>query len=189
MHVAPRSVDLPATPSNAPTTTPTRALLVSAALAAVQAGVFLALLPVLGTVAPLAPPIYAILASANTAFPLLARVLTRAPGTATITAGITALLVVSFSPIGLLSAAPLLTVGIVFDLVARRGSVTTRRLVLGAAAVAVALFAISLAVFSPDHLTPWMLGATLAGRLLGEGAVAVLVSATARLLQRAGVGR
>ncbi|WP_102193731.1 hypothetical protein [Microbacterium aurantiacum] len=169
--------------------TPTRALLVSAALAAVQTGMFLALLPVLAAAAPAAPPLYALLASANTAMPLLARILTRATGTATITAGITAIMVVAFSPIGLLSAVPLLTAGIVFDLVTWKGPVSTRRLTVGAAAVAVALFAISLAAFSPEHLTPFVLTATLAGRLIGESVVAVLVSTIARMLRRAGVGR
>lgn len=151
--------------------------------------VFLALLPFLAALAPVAPPLYALLASVNTAVPLLARLLTRAPGTATVTAGITALVVVSFSPIGLLSSVPLLAAGIVFDLVAGRGPVSGRRLALGAVAVAVVLFALSLAVFSPEHLTPGMLAATLAGRLVGEALVVSLVRAVHRLLRRAGVGR
>lgn len=167
--------------------TPTRALLIAAAFAAVQAAIFLALLPVLSLTAPSMPPVYAVLAGVNTALPFLARVITRAPGTATITAGVTAILVVALSPLGLLSAVPLLTAGVVFDLVCGRSAVSTRRLIVGGAAVAVALFLISLAVFSPEHLAPWMLAATLLGRLLGEGVVVVLVSATTRLLRRAGI--
>ena len=161
----------------------------SAALAAVQTGIFLVLLPVLAVAAPAAPPLYAVLASANTALPLLARIMTRAAGTATITAGITAIMVVAFSPIGLLSAVPMLAAGIVFDLVTWKGPVSKRRLIVGAAAVAVALFVISLAAFSPEHLAPFVLTATLIGRLIGEGVIAVLVSTIARLLRRAGVGR
>ncbi|WP_350353255.1 hypothetical protein ABS642_10280 [Microbacterium sp. A8/3-1] len=181
MHAAPYS--------SVAASTPTKALLVSAALAAVQTGLFLLLLPALATLAPAAPPLYALVASANTALPMLARILTRGAGTATITAGITTVMVVAFSPIGILSAVPLLTAGAVFDLVAWKGAVSTRRLVLGAAAVGVALFVISLAVFSPEHLVPGMLMATLIGRLAGEAVIAVTVSATVRLLRRAGVGR
>lgn len=154
-----------------------------------QVVIFLALLPVLTAVAPSAPPVYALLASANTAMPMLARIVTRAVGAATITAGITAIIVVAFSPLGLLSGVPLLAAAVVFDLVAWKGAVSTRRLVFGAAAVAVTLFTISLAVFSPEHLALGILAATLIGRLIGEGVVAAAVREISRLLRQAGVGR
>lgn len=154
-----------------------------------QAILFLALLPVLSAAASSMPPVYALLAGLNTVALFLARTITRAPGTATITAGITAALVVAASPLGLLSAVPLLTAGAVFDVIAWKGAVSTGRLFIGAGAVAITLFLISLAVFSAEHLTPEMLAATLAGRLLGEAAAALLVSATTRNLRRAGVGK
>ena len=169
--------------------TPTRVLLVAAAFAAVQTAIFLALLPVLGAVAPSAPPVYALLASAPTAMPMLARIITGSVGAATITSAITAFLVVAFSPTGVLSAVPLLAAGIAFDLVAWKGTVSTPRLFVAAAAVAVVLFVISLAVFSPEHLTLAVLSATLIGRLVGEGVIAIVVREVARLLRQAGVGR
>lgn len=180
-------------PSHSRSTTrpaaPTRALLIAAAFAALQTGLFLAVLPVLSVTAPTAPPVYALIAGVNTVLPFLARVVTRTPGTATITAAVAAVLVVALSPLGLIAAVPLLATGVVFDLICGRSSVSNRRLVVGAAVVAVVLFGLSLAVFSPEHLAPWMLAATLAGRLVGEGVAVVVVIAVARLLRRAGVAR
>jgi hypothetical protein len=168
-------------------TIPTRALLISAAFASVQAIIYLALVPVLSAAAAAMPPVYALLAGVTTVAPLLTRVVTRVPGTALITAAITSALVVAVSPLGLLSAVPFLTAGLVFDLIARRGAVSTVRIFVGAAAVAVALFLISIPVFSAEHLTFGILAATLFGRLGGEGAAALLVSVTVRTLRRAGV--
>lgn len=167
---------------------PTRTLLIAAAFASVQALVYVALIPILTVAATTMPPAYALLAGATTVGPFLARIVTRTPGAALITAGITAILVVAVSPIGLLTAVPFLTAGVVFDLVVGRGAVSTARLFVAAGAVALALFLISLPVFSAEHLTFVMLAATLLGRLGGEGAAALLVSLIVRALRRVGIG-
>lgn len=171
---------------------PTSALLVSAALGAIQALVFLAIVPVTGVLAAASPPAYALVAAVHTLLPLLARVVTRTPGTATLTAFVAGVLTVAVSPIGLLGMIPLLLGGLVLDLVLplrRDVRVTAGRLLLAGAVTGVTLFLVALPVFSPEHLVPTVLVATLIARVAGEVAVAGVVIGVRRLLARAGVVR
>jgi hypothetical protein len=168
---------------------PTRELLISGAFAAIQSVLFALVVPVTAVLAPSAPPLYALVAAIYSLLPFLARVVTGLPGTATITAGLAGLLSSAVSPIGVLSAVPMLVAGAVFDavLLRARSPLPWWRLVLGAAAAGIALFFVSLPVFSAEHLTPVLLTATLLSRVIGEVAVALLARAVAGLLVRAGV--
>lgn len=171
---------------------PTSALLVSAALGAIQALVFLAVVPVTGVLAAASPPAYALVAAVHTALPLLARVITRTPGMATLTAFVAGVLTVAVSPIGPLGLVPLLLGGLALDLalpLRRDAAVSSARLLVAAAVAGVALFLVALPVFSPEHLVPAVLGATLVARVAGMLAVAGVVIAVRRLLARAGVVR
>lgn len=166
----------------------TRVLLICAALAAVQALVSLAVSPVTPAIAAAAPPVYALVAAVHSIMPFLARMLTRAPWTATITAGVAGVLVWPFSAIGPLVVVALLAGAAAFDLALLGAGVPRRqRLVLAAVLAGVALFLISLPVFSPDHLTPIVLTATLAGRIAGELIALLAAGILASALGRAGM--
>jgi hypothetical protein len=172
---------------------PTRAILICAAFAALQTLIFFAVVPVTTALAVAAPPAYAVVAGIHSLLPFTARLVTGVPGTATITALITGVLTAAFSPIGLLAAVPMLTAGIVFDvaLLRRRGHgpIPLWRVMVGAVAAGIALFFVSLPVFSSEHLAPPILAATLAGRILGETAAALVAFALTRALARGGLVR
>ena len=170
----------------------TSALLVTASLGAIQALVFMAVVPITTVLAVSSPPAYALVAAVHTALPLLARVVTRTPGMATFAAFVTGVLTVAISPIGPLGIVPLVLGAAVLDLALplRRDARTSPGRILAAAALTgVVLFFVALPVFSPEHLVPGVLIATLAARVAGELAVAGLVIAVRRLLSRAGVAR
>jgi hypothetical protein len=167
-------------------------LLISAAFAAVQALIFVMVVPITSLLAVSSPPAYALVAAVHTAMPLLARVVTRTPGMATFTAAVTGLLTSVVSPIGPLAAVPMVCAALVLDLVLPllRGSVASaRRILLAGAAAGVVLFLVALPVFSPEHLVPGVLAATLGARIVGELAVAGGVIGVRRLLVRAGTIR
>lgn len=172
---------------------PTRALLVSAAFAALQALLFFAVVPITTMLAATAPPAYALVAGIHSLMPFLARLVTGVPGTATITAAITGLLTAAVSPIGPLAAVPMVTAAVVFDAAVpwrTRGSRPSRwRVVLAASAAGIALFGVSLPVFSSEHLVAPTVVATLVCRIVGEAAVAAVALAIAAMLSRAGVVR
>lgn len=172
---------------------PTRVLLICAALAGVHAVIHLLTLPLLSVLAPAAPPAYALVASLHSLMPFLARRVTGVPGTALITSGIAAVFVAATSSLGLIALVPLVLTGVVIDAVVwTSGSDGVRRearFVVAGVAAAIGLWAVSLTVFSPDHLTATMLTATLAARVAGELAVVALSRAIAAALARAGVGR
>lgn len=163
-------------------------LLICAALAAVQAVASLGVSPVTPAIATAAPPLYALVAAVHSVMPFLARILTRAPWSATLTAGVAGALVWPFSPIGPLFIVALVTGAAAFD-VALLGSRSAawRRLIPAAAFAGVSLFVVSLPVFSPDHLTPVVLTATLLGRLGGEWIALALAGGLASGLSRSGV--
>lgn len=172
---------------------PTRALLVCAALAGVQTVLQLSLLPALSVLAPASPPLYALIASAHTLLPFLARRLTRMPGAATLTSGIAGIFVAATSALGIVALIPLLVAGVVIDAIVWSSDAAGRRresrfLVAGVAA-GLALWAVSLSVFSPEHLVPAILLGTLGARVVGELVVVVLSRVLAAALERAGVGR
>lgn len=149
----------------------------------------LAVSPATPAIAASAPPLYALVAAVHSVMPFLARVLVGIPWTATITAAIAGMLVWPFSAIGPLIIVPLVASAATFDLgLLGSRSPSRRRLVLAAASAGVVLFLVSLPVFSPDHLTPLILGATLLGRTAGELLALAAATALAAALSRAGVG-
>ena len=172
---------------------PTRALLVSAAFAALQTLVFFAVVPVTTMLAATAPPAYALVAGIHSLMPFLARLVTGVPGTATITAAITGLLTAAVSPIGPLAAVPMVTAAVMFDAVmpwrSRRSRPSRSRVLLAASAAGLALFGVSLPVFSSEHLVAPILIATLVCRIVGEAVAAAVALAITAMLSRAGVVR
>jgi hypothetical protein len=172
----------------------TRVLLTCAALAAVHVLLHLATVGILTVLAPLSPPLYGLAAGLHSIMPFLARRLTAVPGTAIITAGVASAFISATSPSGAILVIPLLLAGASIDLVVwrsdRDGSTrrSEARFLLAAVTAGLALFAISLFVFSPEHLTPLLVTGTLACRILGELGAAIVSQVIARALRRAGVG-
>jgi hypothetical protein len=120
--------------------------------------------------------------------PFLARTLTGVSWTATITAVVAGILIWPFSAIGLLVVIPLVAGAAAFDLgLTGARNPGARRLVLAACLAGVVLFTVSLPVFSPDHLTPFVLAATLIGRLIGELVALAAARALSAGLSRAGL--
>jgi len=175
------------------TAPPTRVLLACAALAGVHTLIHLALLPLLSVLAPASPPLYALVASAHSLMPFLARRLTGTRGSATLTSGIAAVFVVATSSLGVLAMVPLLLTGAVIDATLwsrdSAGRRSEARYIVAGAAVGVALWAVSLLVFSPEHLTPAIIVGTALARLVGELAIVSCSRLLAVALGRAGVGR
>ncbi|MGM1016995.1 MAG: hypothetical protein ACQEW8_05600 [Actinomycetota bacterium] len=174
----------------------TRVLLLCGAFAAVHMLLHLATVPVLTVLAPFSPPAYGLVAGVHGLMPFLARRFTATPGTATITAGIAGVFVALASPSGFLVLVPLLVAGIVIDAVVWRvdhGGRASRRVtvryLLAAVLAGTALFAVSLSVFSPEHLTPLLLVSTLGARIAGELIAVTLAGVLVRALERAGVRR
>jgi hypothetical protein len=169
----------------------TRVLLTCAALAVAHLLLHLSTVPLLTTLAPLAPPAYALVAGAHSVMPFLARRVTGVAGSAIVTSGIAALLVIPSSSSGFIAAIPVLLAGVTIDLMLWRPASTKHREVrylVAAAVTAIVLWAVSLAVFSPAHLTPMIIIGTLAGRLGGELLAVVLSRILASALSRAGIG-
>lgn len=174
---------------------PTRVLLICGALAAMHVLLHLATVGLLTVLAPLSPPLYGLAASVHGLMPFLARRLTRTPGTATITAGVSGVMVAALSPSGVIVLVPLLLTGLVIDLAVWRadrdgidGKGAESRYFVAAVVLGAVLFGVSLSVFSPEHLTPALVLGTLATRVVGEVVVAAASGALARGLRRAGVG-
>jgi hypothetical protein len=179
----------------------TPVLMMCAAFAAAGVVVYVPLSAPGGSIAALAPPLYAIIAGAQSVMPFTARRFTGVTGTATITGLIGALIAAVFSPVGPILVLLWTLTGALFDLTLllweRRSPERARpaglhdeaRFLVAAVAAAAALFAVSLPVFSPQHLTPTWLGLTLAGRLIGELGAVVLAGLIVRALVRVGIRR
>lgn len=172
----------------------TRVLLICAALAAVQVGVFVVLSPVLVTLPALSPPLYAVVAGAHSVMIFLAPRVTGARGSGTITALIAGLIIAALNPIGMLVVTLLLIPGVLVDLaVLAPGRATSRameaRYLAAALVAAAALFAVSLPAFSAEHLTPWILIGAAGGRVAGETVAYACSRALAAGLARAGIRR
>ena len=141
----------------------TRDLLVCAVLGVLTAGMMAALAVPLAATAAASPPLYALLGGYSAIAPLLALRLVRGTGAATIVAAVCSIIAWPFSPLGLLVAVAQLVPAVVIDLLyaaARRLGPAASSWVATAGG-AVAVFVLSLAVFSPDHLTPALLALTL----------------------------
>ena len=165
----------------------TRVLLTCAALGAVQAIASMLLSAATPAVAAASPPAYALLAGVHAIFPFLARRLTRTPWTVTITAGVAGALVWPVNAVGPLVLVVFLAGAASFDAMLLRGRATVARMLVAAAVAGVVLFAVSLPVFSPDHLTVPILALTLAGRIVGEAIGVIVAVVLGRGLAEAGV--
>lgn len=165
----------------------TRVLLICGALAAVQTVASLAAAPFTPALAAAAPPLYALAAGLHSVMPFLARLLTGRPWTATITAGLTGMLIWPFSAVGPLILVAFLAGAASFDLVLRHANRPSRkRYLIAVLASAATLFVISLPVFSPTHLVPMMVIGALIGRIVGEMAAWLGALALAQGLRRVG---
>ncbi|UPL14212.1 hypothetical protein [Microbacterium galbinum] len=171
----------------------TRVLLICGALAAVHLLIHLATAPLLTALAPLAPPLYALVAGVHSLLPFLARRLTDVPGTAVLTSAIAAVFIAVANTAGVIVIFPLVLAGAVIDLVVWRtrgtGARVRRRYLLAAVCAGTALFGVSVVVFSPEHLSPAILLGSFLGRIVGELLASELSGALASALHRAGVGR
>lgn len=158
----------------------TRMLLVCAALAAVQALLNATLIPIAVPLAAASPPAYAIVAGLYSLMPFVSRVMFDTNGPATVTSLLAGLVTATFSPLGLLALAPFLVAGVTIDLTIwsprRRINQPARvraRLLISAATSGIALFTVSLPVFSAEHLTLLTLTLSLGGRVTGQLAAAL----------------
>jgi len=169
----------------------TRALLVTAAFAALGAVLLILVAPVTSLLAALFPPAYALVAGVHSVLPFLARRLIGIPWVTTVAFALVGVVSIGFTPLGVLIVIPLVLTGVVFDLtlllLARRGAPRPRHYYAAAAVTGVALFLVSLPVMSPGDLGPVVLALTLCGRLLGQLGAAVLSAAVARGVERAGI--
>lgn len=170
----------------------TRVLLTCAVFAAVQVLLYFAVAPFTATLAAVFPPAYAVLAGLHSLMPFTARRFTGQHGTATLTAMLTGLLVAAVSPIGFLVLVPLTVAAAAFDLAylvlgSRRRLSPAVLSVVAAISSAIALFAVSLPVFSAEHLIVGLLAATLIGRIGGQLAAALCATGLVGLLVRAGL--
>lgn len=167
----------------------TRRYLTCGGLAAVQAVIILASTPLTIAAANLAPPVYALLSVLSVLLIHLAPRVVGLGSAATLTAALTALVIVPFSAIGFLAAVPLIVQGGVIDLTLR---VTKRRraahFALAGVFASTAAFLVSLPVFSADHLVPVILVATLGARIVAGVTASLVAGWIARALRAAGVG-
>ena len=169
----------------------TRALLIIAAFAALGALLLILIAPVTGLLAALFPPAYAVAAGIHSILPLLARRLVGFPWTTTIAFALVGILAIGFTPLGVLIVIPLVVTGAGFDvtllLLARRSEPRLWHFLVAALVTAALLFLVSLPVFSPRDLTPWILLLTLAGRIVGQLAAAGVAWAIGRSVLAEGI--
>lgn len=169
----------------------TRALLIIAAFAALGALLLILIAPITGLLAALFPPAYAVTAGIHSILPLLARRLVGFPWSTTIAFALVGILAIGFTPLGALIVIPLVVTGAGFDvtllLLARRGEPRLWHFLAGALVTAVLLFLVSLPVFSPRDLTPWILLLTLAGRVVGQLTAAAVAWAIGQRVLAAGI--
>ncbi|SEI16467.1 MULTISPECIES: hypothetical protein [unclassified Leifsonia] len=169
----------------------TRALLIIAAFAALGALLLILIAPVTGLLAVLFPPAYAVAAGIHSVLPLLARRLVGFPWTTTIAFALVGILAIGFTPLGVLIVIPLVITGAGFDvtllLLARRSEPRLRHFAVGALVSALLLFLVSLPVFSPRDLTPWIVLLALAGRIVGQLAAAGAAWAIGQRVLAAGI--
>ncbi|MGV8881683.1 MAG: hypothetical protein ACOH19_05990 [Rhodoglobus sp.] len=167
----------------------TRSYLLCAALGALQAMTIIAMTPINTAAASVSPPAYALLSAVSLLFINLSPRLLHAPIAALLTAALTSLIVVPFSPLGFLIAVPLLLQGaaIAGTLWLTRNHGAWTYLLAGGVAGVVGFF-VALPVFSQDDLVPVVLVLTLGARLVAGVGSALLAGILARALSAAGVG-
>jgi hypothetical protein len=169
----------------------TRALLITAAFAALGAVLLILVAPITSLLAALFPPAYALAAGLHSVLPFLARRLLGIPWVTTIAFALVGVVSIGFTPLGVLIVIPLVLTGVTFDLtlllLGRRGPAKAWHYHVAAAVTGVALFLVSLPVMSADDLAPGILALTLCGRLLGQFGASALSAAIARGVERAGI--
>lgn len=162
-----------------------------AAFAAVQAIVIIAVAPFTPVLAAWSPPLYAVVVGVHSPAILAARLFTKVRFGATLAAAITGVLCGPFMAIGWLILVPLVVAGAVFDAVVgfaeRRGWSRGAIAMTSGPLVGLALFAVSIPVFSPDHLTVGVLVAVLGARILASTFAVFLAQKIVQLLAKAGV--
>lgn len=156
-------------------------------IGAIAALYLLATGPINAVVAVASPVLYAVTASPVILLPLLARRWTGQAGTTTLTALFGSAVASLASPIG-----PLLIIAVVLpcvavDIVSIRPLRGRTRFLAAAAAGALVTFGLSMAVITPELLTPAVILAVLALRVGCYLALMVLAGVIARALVRAGV--
>jgi hypothetical protein len=165
--------------------------MVIAAFAALGALLLILIAPVTGFLAALFPPAYAVAAGIHSILPLLARRLVGFPWTTTVASALVGILAIGFTPLGVLIVIPLVVTGAGFDvtllLLARRNEPRLWHFLVAALVTAALLFLVSLPVFSPRDLTPWILLLTLAGRIVGQLAAAGVAWAIGQRVLAAGI--
>lgn len=166
----------------------------AAAFGAIGALLLLAVTPITVLLAATFPPAYALAAGVHSILPYLARRLLALPFAATLVALIVGVLSSASTPLGVLVIVSLLAGALPFDvtlaLFARvRGRLRRFDWVLAAAASAVVLFLVSLPVFSPEHVTPFILIGAFVGRLLGQLGALGIAWLIAERVWRAGIRR
>jgi hypothetical protein len=169
----------------------TRALLVTAAFAALGAVLLILVAPITSLLAALFPPAYALAAGLHSVLPFLARRLLGIPWITTIAFALVGVVSIGFTVLGALILIPLVLTGVAFDLtlflLSRRARPRPWHYYVAAAVTGVALFLVSLPVMSPDDLAPAIVVLTLCGRLLGQLGAAALSAVIARGVERAGI--
>lgn len=165
-------------------------VLVCGALAAVHFVLHVITVPVLASLAVTFPPVYGVVAGIHSLMPFLARRMTQVPGTAVLTSAIASVFVASTNPSGIIVVVPVVLAGAVIDAVLWRSPHPGEgRFALASVIAGLVLFVVSLAVFSPEHLTPFMLVGALVGRVAGELAANGAARALSSALFRAGIRR
>ncbi|MDQ0894177.1 hypothetical protein [Agromyces ramosus] len=167
----------------------TRTLLICAAFGAVQALMVISLSPITPGIAALAPPVYALIAGFHSIMPFTARLMLGSFGTASLTGFFAGVIAGSFSVVGFLVIVPLTVGGLVFDTgLWALGRWRPRVARIAAAALAgVGLFAVSLPVFSPEHLTVTMVALTLLARVVSEIGAVLVAGLLAHRLTTSGI--
>lgn len=169
----------------------TRALLICAALGAVQALMVISVSPITPGIAALAPPAYALVAGLHSIMPFTARLMLGVFGTATLTGFFAGIIAGSFSVVGFFVIVPLTISGLVFDagLWAFRAWPPRIARIAAAALAGVGLFGVSLPVFSAEHLTVTWVVSTLLTRVVSEICAVLVAGVLAHRLARSGIQR
>jgi hypothetical protein len=168
-------------------------LLQCAAFGAITAVLIVALAPLTHSIALLSPAVYSLVGSVSSLGPLVAARWIRAPGSLLLTALVASLLALPFTALGFLIVValglPALTAELV--LLASRFYSRPRETVwyLASAALALVLFAISLAVIDPAVMSPWVVVFTFAGRMLSVLLLAAVAVRVEKALAASGVRR
>lgn len=168
--------------------TSTAVLLRCAAFGAIGVIVLLMVSPLTSTLAVLSPVLYAAVAATTAVMPMLARLWTAAPGAAALTAAITALLSLPFTPLGPAIMIALVLPAATIDLLLwRRRHPRGSQMFLAAGVAGVVIWALSFAVISPESLSPVVVATLLIIRVASYVAAMWFADLIVHRLRRSGV--